>query len=134
MRKENTVVEKPWLVYDGDCAFCKLWIERWKEITGDNVRYEPFQSLDELGIFPQIPLEAFQKSVQLILPDGRVFHGANAVFRSLSYAPGSKGQLIWFYENFPGFRSISEWIYDWVTAHRPLLYKLTVMLKYKKWN
>ncbi len=31
--------DKPLLVYDGQCAFCRMWIDRWKTITGDSVEY-----------------------------------------------------------------------------------------------
>ena len=74
------------------------------------------------------PFRDFQKSVQLILPDGRVFSGAAAVFRALAYAPGSKGRLLWLYEHIIGFKQLSEWIYNRVAAHRNGLYGLTLFL------
>src|SRR5436305_15190978 len=33
----------PTFIYDGDCSFCKLWVDRWKQLTGDRVVYESFQ-------------------------------------------------------------------------------------------
>ena len=45
--------EKPLLVYDGNCGFCRLWIDRWRVITGDRLLYAPFQEAAEQ--FPQIP-------------------------------------------------------------------------------
>jgi hypothetical protein len=29
--------ERPLLVWDGDCDFCRRWIERWRRIAGDRV-------------------------------------------------------------------------------------------------
>ena len=34
---------RPLLLYDGDCGFCRLWVSRWRGITGEHVDYEPFQ-------------------------------------------------------------------------------------------
>jgi len=45
------------LVYDGDCDFCRLWVERWRARTGERVAYEPFQKAAKR--FPERPLERF---------------------------------------------------------------------------
>lgn len=47
--------EKPTLVYDGDCSFCRLWIERWRALTGERVQYAPFQRV--AALFPEISPE-----------------------------------------------------------------------------
>jgi predicted DCC family thiol-disulfide oxidoreductase YuxK len=31
------------MLFDGDCGFCRRWIGKWKELTGDRVRYAPYQ-------------------------------------------------------------------------------------------
>lgn len=113
------------LVYDDDCRFCRLWIDYWKSLTGDRVTYVPYQNL--WGEFPEIPTEDFRKSVHLITPGGEVFRGAEAVFRTLSFAPGGGWQL-WIYEKVPGFSSISEIAYSLKASHRPLFYKITTIL------
>lgn len=114
--------EKPLLIYDGDCNFCRRWIARWKLITGDCVDYAPYQEV--AGQFPEIPLEKFQASVQLIESDGKVTGGAEAVFRTLASAPG-RGRLFWMYQHIPGFRSITEWGYRLVARNRPFFSSLT---------
>ncbi len=78
--------QKPVLIYDAECGFCKLWISRWKDLTGDRVGYAPYQQVASL--FPQIPEEDFRKSVQFVDVDGSISRGAEAVFRALSYAQG----------------------------------------------
>ena len=66
----------PELVFDGDCSFCRAWVEYWKQITGNRVIYVPYQ---ELGArFPDIPRDEFAAAVQLIMPNGRAFSGAHA--------------------------------------------------------
>jgi len=115
----------PLLVYDGDCKFCRLWIDRWKGLTEDQVAYAPFQEIADR--FPEIPPENFAKSVQLILPNGQVFSGAHAVFRALAYAPG-KRWMLWMYEKIPGVAPVCEWFYRFIAERRGLFYRLTRFL------
>jgi predicted DCC family thiol-disulfide oxidoreductase YuxK len=115
----------PLLVFDGDCAFCRIWIGFWKSLTGDSIAYAPYQEV--AGRFPQIPLDNFKQAVQLILPDGEVFSAAKAVFRSLAHISGYTF-LLPAYESVPGFGAVAEWCYRRVAAHRNLFYKVTVFL------
>ena len=85
---------KPLLIYDGDCGFCRRWIARWQSLTGDRVEYAPFQQV--ASEFPEIPREQFEASVQFIEPSGKISSGAEAVFRTLAYAPGKRWTL-WMY-------------------------------------
>jgi predicted DCC family thiol-disulfide oxidoreductase YuxK len=114
--------DKPVLVFDGDCGFCRLWIERWRHLTGDRVQYEPFQKVAEQ--YPEIPRESFVRAVQLILPDGEVLSAAHAVFRMLTFAPGL-GWWLWVYRHIPGFAPLTEFGYRFVARHRNPLYRLT---------
>src|SRR5438034_9830865 len=107
--------EKPLLIFDGECGFCRWWIERWKSITGDRLDYAPSQEVAER--FPEIPKETFARSVQLVAPNGEVYEGAHAVFRSLALVPGRRG-LLWSYENLPGFAAVTEAAYRFIARHR----------------
>ncbi|MDA2922186.1 lipase maturation factor family protein [Patescibacteria group bacterium AH-259-L07] len=115
----------PLLIYDGECGFCRIWIDYWKRLTGDKVTYEPFQKVGDQ--FPQIPPENFVKSVQLVTPEGKIYSGAEAVFRTLAGA-GQKKWMVWSYKYIPGFAAISEWFYNVVAAHRSFFYKVTRLL------
>jgi predicted DCC family thiol-disulfide oxidoreductase YuxK len=106
---------KPILIFDGDCGFCRVWVRRWKNLTGDRVDYVPSQEAGKE--FPDIPPADFQKAVQLMEPDGRRTAGAEAVFRTLTYA-GFPGGLR-AYEKIPGFSVFSEFAYGVVAGHRP---------------
>jgi predicted DCC family thiol-disulfide oxidoreductase YuxK len=112
----------PLLIYDGDCGFCRLWIERWKTLTGERVEYRPYQEV--ASRFPEIPTDNLAKSAQLVTPDGRVFAAAHAVFRTLAYAPG-RGWMLWMYQKIPGVAAASEAGYRLVAAHRSFLFRLT---------
>src|SRR5512146_1444961 len=65
---------KPLMIFDGDCRFCRRWIGRWRELTGESVEYEPYQSASER--FPEIPPEVFARAVQFVEPGGRRSQGA----------------------------------------------------------
>ena len=68
------------LIWDGDCDFCRLWIERWREITADKVDYTTYQ--EAAGRFSEIPSDEFNRSLVLIQPDGTVlFTGASGSLR-----------------------------------------------------
>jgi lipase maturation factor 1 len=113
--------QKPVLIYDGDCGFCKLWIARWKQLAANKVDYAPYQEV--ASQFPQIPEDDFRKSVQFVDADATISKGAKAVFRSLTYA--NKKWMLWCYENMPGFAAISEWFYRIVAKHRPFFFSIT---------
>ena len=83
-RVANPPAERPLMVFDGDCGFCRYWIGRWRDATGGRVDYEPYQKV--AAGYPEIPQGAFEKAVQFIETDGRVTSGADAVFRALGYA------------------------------------------------
>jgi predicted DCC family thiol-disulfide oxidoreductase YuxK len=118
---------KPLLVYDGDCNFCTLWIRRWQGVTGDRVDYLPFQDQRVEAQFPEVPRDRFESAVQLVLPDGAVLCGAEAVFRSLAFNPHGRWWLDW-YEHSPAFARVSEWGYGFVARHRTGFSFLTRLL------
>ncbi len=104
-------ISKPILVYDNDCEFCRYWITQWQHITQDRIDYAPYQEVAHQ--FNEIPLSAFQSSVQLILENGEVFSGAEAVLRALD-----NRFFLWCYYKLPLFATLSEVIYRFVTQHR----------------
>ena len=120
----TTPPSKPLLLYDGDCKFCCRWIRRWERTTGPQVSYLPFQDSSVPTQFPELSREAFEKSVHLLEPDGRVSRGAEAVFRSLATAR-RYAWLLWCYQFVPGLAALTEWGYRRVANNRMLLSKLS---------
>lgn len=108
----------PLLIYDGDCRFCRQWIERWRGLTTDRVEYAPYQAVAEQ--FPEVDAGRFSRAVQLVDRDGTFYQGAEAVFRTLAETPGH-GTGLWMYRRIPGFAMLSEALYLGVAAHRRLL-------------
>jgi lipase maturation factor 1 len=105
----------PVLLYDGECRFCRRWAARFKRVTGERVRYAPYQQ--EAGRFPGIPYAEFERSIQLVEGDGRIFSGAAAALRTLAYAP-RWDWLSWVYDHVPGFAPLAEAVYRFVSRHR----------------
>ena len=115
----------PILLWDRDCNFCRKWIARWRKTTGDRVEYAT--SAEAGDRYPEIPAEAFARSVQLVEPDGGVSEGAEAVFRALAHAPGCRAPL-WMWSHVPGVRPVTESFYRFVARRRQLFSKITQIL------
>jgi lipase maturation factor 1 len=116
---------KSLIIWDGECHFCRRWIERWKEITRGKVDYETSQQIGER--FPEISRAQLERSVILIEPDGAVYFGAEAVFRSLR-CRSSRKWLSWSYDHVPGFASWSESFYKLISSNRHFFSALTKLL------
>ena len=106
---------KPLFVYDGDCGFCRTWVNRWRVQTQDRVDYAPFQEV--AGRYPHISPDRFAAAAQLIEPDGLVYERAEAVLRALQHAPGH-AWMLWCYRRLPLVAPVSECAYRFVANHR----------------
>ena len=112
------------LIFDGDCAFCQIWVNNWKTRTGDTVRYLPIKAA--LSKFPQLAHADLKQRVHLVVSNesgAQVYSGAEAVFRALASNP-----LIWLYLHFPGFAFLTEFLYGLVARHRNAAMKVTQAL------
>lgn len=103
------------MIWDGDCDFCRRWIQRWRVLSGGRMDYA--KSQDEAGRFAEIPADEFNKAVILILPDGRVLTGAAAVYRAMAYR-SSKRWLASAYDRVPGVAAVSDVAYRLIARHR----------------
>lgn len=104
-------------MFDGDCGFCRRWIDYWRGFTLDQVDYRPFQAVQ--GEFPEFSEDKLKEAVGFRSESGDICYGAQAVFRAL--AEGGGGLLWWCYRYLPGFRWISEKIYHTVSRRRASL-------------
>jgi len=105
------------MVFDGDCNFCRFWINRWQQITGERVDYLPFQDPQIATRFPELAREQFEQAVKFIETDGHVYSGAGAVFRSLAFNRSLRWPL-WMFQNVPGVAPATECSYRFVAKHR----------------
>ncbi len=113
------------MIWDGECHFCKRWIERWREVTTGKVDYKTYQEAADR--FPEIPVERFKRAVAFIEPDGETFFAAEAVYRSLRYRFSSRW-LAWSYDQVPGFAATSEVAYKFIARHRSFGSAITRLL------
>jgi predicted DCC family thiol-disulfide oxidoreductase YuxK len=125
MSDEHAPGDRPIMIYDGDCSFCRRWVARCRVLTGDRVAYAPSQ--EAAGSFPQIPAGEFQRAVQVVEPDGRVLPGAAGIFRALDEVPGRRW-MGWAYRHLPGARPVCDAAYRLVAGHRRVASLFTTLL------
>lgn len=130
MQKGNTISVnstplKPLLVFDGDCGFCRDWVNVWQKLTSDQVDYAAYQ--DVADQFAEIPAGSFASSIQYIDTDGAVTQGAKAAFQLLANNPNKKAWL-WCYRFVPGFAWIAEIFYRVISRQRPLASRFSRLL------
>ena len=113
---------RPLLIFDGECTFCRRWVERWRAAAGERFDIEPSQTAAPR--YPEIASAEFVQAVQLIETDGRVYFAAEAVLRARALA-SSRGWLLAGYESLPGVAPVVEALYRLVARHRTLLSWLT---------
>ncbi|MFZ5424367.1 MAG: thiol-disulfide oxidoreductase DCC family protein [Patescibacteria group bacterium] len=117
--------EKPHLIYDDECAFCKLWVEKWQKDSNNKVAFSPYQAV--AALYPHISKEDFAHAVKLIGVDGQVYSGAEAVYTLYSvYHPYNP--FSWMYTKVKPFARFSEAVYTWVAKNRSKLYKPAAVL------
>lgn len=111
-------LDRPVLVWDGECGFCKRALYHLIDAVGDRVRYVSYQSF--LPYFPEYHPEDFKRVIHYIEPDGTVYRGAEAVFKVYALRPkGSR--LIGAYQRSAIFALLSEWGYQRVARNRSLI-------------
>ena len=116
----------PVVVFDGSCRFCRQWIERWREMTGESVDYRP--SSEAAADFPDIPPEEFDRAVQLIRPDGSRISGAEAVLEITSPHSWAARCGLQGYRSIPILEALFEKSYAFVASHRGIFSQLTRVL------
>src|SRR5213595_2540059 len=111
--------ERPTLMYDGECGFCRkcvdLVLRRDRE---HRLEVVPFQDRERVARFG-IPLPALAAAMHLVLPDGRVFAGADAAAALLRLLPG-KRWLAWIFA-IPGVLPVARRVYARIARRRRCL-------------
>jgi len=101
------------LLYDGECTFCRRWVARWAERTGDRVRFVPFQEAGALA--EGIPTADLEGAVHRLEQGRVVARGAAAVFSLPGMDVTVAARL---YRGLPAFRRIADAVYAWIARHR----------------
>jgi predicted DCC family thiol-disulfide oxidoreductase YuxK len=118
MRAEAPV-SRPILVYDGECGFCRHWVDRMRRWDRRHVlAVIPFQDQARVAALG-LPLPALAAAMHLVLPDGRVFAGADAVAELLRLLEG-KRWLAWPFR-LPGVLPLARRVYAAIARRRHCL-------------
>ena len=112
---------RPLVVFDGDCTFCRFWVDRWKRAGGDRLDYAPYQVAAVR--FPEVPVEEFRRAVGLVRPSGEVLLGAAAVVAARAEA--GHGLWSWVYRRVPGARAVMDLLYRFIANHRNAAFRVT---------
>jgi predicted DCC family thiol-disulfide oxidoreductase YuxK len=111
----------PTLIYDGECGICQQSVALLRRWDREHVLHlVPFQ--DAVGVARLgrgIALPALAAAMHLVLPDGRVYAGADAIPELLRLFPGKR----WLAPLFaiPGVLPVARRIYAQIAARRHCL-------------
>ena len=102
------------VIYDGNCGFCRRWVERIRRWDRDQrIGFLPYQSPELTARFPQISRAECTLRIHLVDPGGTVFTGAAAGREILRRIPG--GRLWVLPLQVPGSMPVAERVYTWIT-------------------
>ena len=107
------------MVWDGECAFCRLCADRFKSAGTNSVEFIPFQDLHKK--YPKAPRLDYQKSV-VYFSNNNIQSGAAAIY-SYYREIGVKWPLR-LYERFSLFSKISEISYQFIANNRKFFRKI----------
>lgn len=114
------------LYWDGDCGFCRHWVDRWRQITGSAVDYRPLQDAPPAVV--AAAGGATLERIVLVRADGVLVTGAAAALTSLAGGSVMARWLLGLYHRTRTFRVLSEWGYRWVAEHRGVCAFMTRLL------
>ena len=97
------------------CRASALWLMRLA-LAGGALEILPCRSSVRVARFPQVSEAACMTAMQLVLPEGRVVAGADAVPELLRRIRG----LGWLATVFalPGVRPLARHVYAWIARNR----------------
>jgi len=111
--------KSPTLIYDGECGICQQAVALLKRWDREHVlRFVPFQDGAAVARFG-IALPALAAAMHLIVPDGRVYPGADAIPELLRLFPGKRWLSPLF--RIPGVLPLARRIYAWTARRRHCL-------------
>jgi len=109
----------PTVIYDGECGICRDSVELLRRWDREHVlRFVPFQDGATVARFG-IGLPALAAAMHLVLPNGRVYHGADAAPELLRLLPGKRWLALPF--RIPGVMPLARRVYARIAARRHCL-------------
>jgi predicted DCC family thiol-disulfide oxidoreductase YuxK len=109
----------PTLIYDGECGICRQAVALLQRWDREHVlRFVPFQDGPAVARFG-IGLPTLAAAMHLILPDRRVYAGADAIPELLRLLPRKRWLAPLF--GIPGVLPVARRIYGWIAVRRRCL-------------
>jgi predicted DCC family thiol-disulfide oxidoreductase YuxK len=109
--------DRPALLFDGDCGFCRFWVRWWQREVGGAVELLPYQHPSVRRRFPELADAPLDRTVHFVAADGAIYAGAEAIFRCLAEQPAWSGPLRQ-YQSVPAFAEASESGYGFIARNR----------------
>lgn len=110
---------EPWLIFDGDCAFCTTtatWVaERLQRTVGPNARLLPWQFTDLAAL--GTTAERAQREVLWVTPAGAVYGGAAAFSQWLQFR-GQPYAILGRAMDLPLVRTLAAAVYRLIARNR----------------
>jgi predicted DCC family thiol-disulfide oxidoreductase YuxK len=106
------------LIYDGDCPVCRasaLWLMR-RALSRGALEILPCRSEARRARFPDITDATCLTAMQLVMPDGRVLSGGDAVPELLRRVRGWGWVAALF--SVPGAQPLARRVYAWIARNR----------------
>lgn len=106
------------LVYDADCPVCRAtadWVRRNAAVP-DPFEYLPCRSAETRSRFPAITEAACLQAIHLVLPDGAILVGEQALPEILRRTRRYRRAAVLF--RFPGAGILSRFLYRGFARHR----------------
>lgn len=105
------------VIYDGTCGLCQGsvgWVSR--RARPDAFEFLPCQAPERHARYPAIAEATCMEAIQLVLPDGRVLGGADALPEILRRLRGWRWAAALF--RLPGAGLVAPLAYRWIARNR----------------
>ena len=105
------------LLYDGDCAFCRAWVARLRQLDrSGSIAFVPAADRWDIVGLPMVGDDQLDRAMHLVTADGTVLAGARALPEILRYLPRHRWlRLLW---GMPGVPWLADRIYSAIARRR----------------
>jgi predicted DCC family thiol-disulfide oxidoreductase YuxK len=104
------------LLYDGHCRLCRAGVTTLSKMSRSSpLELKSFREPGVLEAFPGVSLERCENAMQLVLPNGRVLEGAEAVVQALRHRWFGKLLLLYY---LPVIRQLANAAYGLIARYR----------------
>jgi predicted DCC family thiol-disulfide oxidoreductase YuxK len=115
--------DTPVILFDGECSLCTAQAGRLEVLARQRVRAMPLQNMPLQNLAtadPRLTRAELMREIKLLMPDGRVFGGAEAIAQLAIQGRPVMGKAFQLYY-LPGIRWLADRVYASVARHRTRL-------------